>query len=444
MNTDDGTNEGTSQETTAADGGVEGAQATQTASAPPAPAPRLVRRPEGKVVAGVCSGLGAYTGIDPVAWRIGFVVLALVSGVGLVAYLIAWVVTPMADPGEPTPVAAPSDPIRARRWVGVAAIVLGAILLFNRIWDLDNGFFWGFLLIGIGVAMWGRELTGGPSDPPPARPIAPPPPAAPPPPPPPPPPPGGPGGGGEPPMTQAASSAPRPPRRREHSVLGRVVVGAAALAIGIAVLLDNLSIVNVTPFAMILTLLLIVGAGLLVGTWWGRARWLIAPGILLTVALLSVALVPSSFRGGYGERVWRPTSVAELRDSYEWVAGDVLLDMSDLDLDEASERVDVSIGFGEVLVIVPEDATVVVDAHVQGGELHLFDGLIGQGWDVRQTTRRQGERDGGRLVLDADVGFGELRIRESFEQDRTAPRGSSSNRRSGSFDFRFDFDREER
>lgn len=227
-------------------------------------------------------------------------------------------------------------------------------------------------------------------------------------------------------------------------MLGRVVVGAAALAIGIAVLLDNLSIVAVTPFAMILTLLLIVGAGLLVGTWWGRARWLIAPGVLLTVALLSVALVPSSFRGGYGERVWRPTSVAELRDSYEWVAGDVLLDMTDVDLAGRSERIALDVGFGEVLVIVPEEATVVVNSHVQGGELHLFDGLTGSGWDVRQTSRRQGERDGGQLVLDADLGFGELRIRESFEQDRTAPRSSSSDRRSGSFDFRFDFDREER
>ena len=42
-------------------------------------------------------------------------------------------------------------------------------------------------------------------------------------------------------------------------------------------------------------LLLIVGAGLLVGTWWGRARWLIFPGVVVAMLLGGSAFLPTNF-----------------------------------------------------------------------------------------------------------------------------------------------------
>jgi len=47
-------------------------------------------------VAGVCSGLAAYFGIDPTFVRIAFVILTLINGIGILAYLILWLIVPMA------------------------------------------------------------------------------------------------------------------------------------------------------------------------------------------------------------------------------------------------------------------------------------------------------------------------------------------------------------
>ncbi len=46
------------------------------------------------MIAGVCGGLGEYFGVDPVLFRVLFVVLTLVGGTALVAYIILWVVIP--------------------------------------------------------------------------------------------------------------------------------------------------------------------------------------------------------------------------------------------------------------------------------------------------------------------------------------------------------------
>jgi len=47
------------------------------------------------MLAGVCGGLGKFFGIDPVWFRLGFVIAALPGGVpGIVAYLICWIVIP--------------------------------------------------------------------------------------------------------------------------------------------------------------------------------------------------------------------------------------------------------------------------------------------------------------------------------------------------------------
>ncbi|MCP2335529.1 PspC domain-containing protein [Actinomadura rupiterrae] len=51
--------------------------------------PRLARRTEGRFLAGVCSGLGASTSIDPVVYRVGFGVLTLAHGQGILLYILA-------------------------------------------------------------------------------------------------------------------------------------------------------------------------------------------------------------------------------------------------------------------------------------------------------------------------------------------------------------------
>lgn len=57
---------------------------------------RLYRNPDDVVIAGVCSGLAAYLGVDVVIVRIAFILLAFVNGFGILAYIIFWMSMPEA------------------------------------------------------------------------------------------------------------------------------------------------------------------------------------------------------------------------------------------------------------------------------------------------------------------------------------------------------------
>ena len=55
---------------------------------------RLYRSQTDRVLFGVCGGLGKYFGIDPVIFRILFVIFLFIDGVGLIAYLIMILIIP--------------------------------------------------------------------------------------------------------------------------------------------------------------------------------------------------------------------------------------------------------------------------------------------------------------------------------------------------------------
>ena len=87
--------------------------ATQPMAEGPRPR-KLTRSASDRVFGGVSGGLGRYFDIDPIIFRIGFVVLALAGGAGLLAYLAAWLLVPSdAVPGQE-----PADRSRAATIVG--------------------------------------------------------------------------------------------------------------------------------------------------------------------------------------------------------------------------------------------------------------------------------------------------------------------------------------
>ena len=45
-------------------------------------------------IAGVCGGIGEYFGIDPTIVRLGFVLLSLMVGGGLLVYILAAIILP--------------------------------------------------------------------------------------------------------------------------------------------------------------------------------------------------------------------------------------------------------------------------------------------------------------------------------------------------------------
>ena len=55
---------------------------------------RLYRYSKDFILGGVCGGLAEYFEIDPVIVRIAFVILALMGGIGIVAYILLWIIVP--------------------------------------------------------------------------------------------------------------------------------------------------------------------------------------------------------------------------------------------------------------------------------------------------------------------------------------------------------------
>lgn len=55
---------------------------------------KLFRSLKDKMIAGVCSGIGEYLGVDPTIVRLAFVALSFLGGGGALAYLILWIIIP--------------------------------------------------------------------------------------------------------------------------------------------------------------------------------------------------------------------------------------------------------------------------------------------------------------------------------------------------------------
>jgi phage shock protein C len=58
---------------------------------------RLLRIGQGRLVAGVCTGLAAYFGVDVNLVRLAFGVLTVFYGLGVLLYLIGWLILPEED-----------------------------------------------------------------------------------------------------------------------------------------------------------------------------------------------------------------------------------------------------------------------------------------------------------------------------------------------------------
>jgi phage shock protein C len=64
---------------------------------------QLYRSREGRMVAGVCAGLGDYFGVDPTIVRLVFAAFTVFAGMGILLYLVAWVLIP--EQGETSSIA---------------------------------------------------------------------------------------------------------------------------------------------------------------------------------------------------------------------------------------------------------------------------------------------------------------------------------------------------
>ncbi|MFN2198474.1 MAG: PspC domain-containing protein [Anaerolineales bacterium] len=61
------------------------------------PRNKLRRSRSSRVIAGVCGGLGEFFGINPIWFRLGFLLALIPGGVpGLLLYFLAWIIMPGA------------------------------------------------------------------------------------------------------------------------------------------------------------------------------------------------------------------------------------------------------------------------------------------------------------------------------------------------------------
>ena len=55
---------------------------------------KLYRSRDNRMIAGVAAGIGNYLNVDPTLVRIVFVLLAFANGIGILLYLILWLIVP--------------------------------------------------------------------------------------------------------------------------------------------------------------------------------------------------------------------------------------------------------------------------------------------------------------------------------------------------------------
>ncbi len=110
---------------------------------------RLERSRDDRWLAGVCGGLGRYFGIHPAFYRVGFVVLTLLGGSGILVYLAAYVVIPAE--GEPDSIAGEALRHRGQRpWPLIALSILavaGVVLLSRATVHAPGDAFWVLLFV---------------------------------------------------------------------------------------------------------------------------------------------------------------------------------------------------------------------------------------------------------------------------------------------------------
>jgi phage shock protein PspC (stress-responsive transcriptional regulator) len=122
---------------------------------------RLERSRSDRMLAGVSGGLARYFDLSPAFYRVGFVVLALLGGAGVLIYLAAVLVIP--DEGEQDSIAARA--LRERRerpWqvigLGLVAAAIAVLLSRATLWPAGDAA-WVLVLLAGALILWTQRRT---------------------------------------------------------------------------------------------------------------------------------------------------------------------------------------------------------------------------------------------------------------------------------------------
>jgi phage shock protein C len=119
---------------------------------------RVYKIGQGRVIDGVCGGFARYVGIDPIWVRIGWALLSLAGGIGIIAYLVGMYFFPRSEAGEVRRQQA-SQRARSPLIAGIILISVGVLIILRAVGVLSYGF-WGAWHVAW-VILWPLSLIAG-------------------------------------------------------------------------------------------------------------------------------------------------------------------------------------------------------------------------------------------------------------------------------------------
>ena len=347
----------------------------------------------------MASGIADRLGVGPVWIRLAFVVLSFGAGAGLLLYGALWWLLPRDD----MPTSGAEEFVRkfprAPAWAGRLVLLGGIAVLATQIAQNGDGRGWspplvlGVILVAFGVALFRHDLVHSegtdenvprPVVPMPSEEVVPP--------------------------STAIPAPSRARRSRERSRLGVLTAGSAMIAVSVAVLLDGLGAITLDVGRFPALALVVLGFGLLVGAWWGRARGAIVLGVLVLPVAFVLSLIHLPFGEEIASRTLYPRHADPFPDSQRLLAGDLSLDLTRADLGGSFHSLRIELGAGAVQLIVPRDVTVHLVAEVGMGGLRVTGYADRLGVDLSRDITLPGTPGGGKVTIRVDQGIGSLDV----------------------------------
>jgi hypothetical protein len=200
---------------------------------------------------------------------------------------------------------------------------------------------------------------------------------------------------------ETPAGKPRPPARP-------IGWGLALIAAGVLWLLHLAGVTIdwqlVLPIAIIAT-----GLVLLIGGRHVARGGLIGLGLALTAVALVTSVTPVQVSATAGDRLHTVTDRTQLDSSYRLGAGTLTLDLRELELPPGTTELHASVTLGELVVRVPDDATVTGTGSTLAGEVVSF-GRTTEGLAPRDALDDPGTDAGPILDLDLRTGLGRIEV----------------------------------
>lgn len=378
---------------------------TPVAPVAPAEAP-LRRRASHRLVAGVAGGLADYYRTRPIWFRLLFggsalatLLAALMDDVELIAilafaatavYLLLWWLVPREDLPESAAQRLGRRYPSAGRWPGLILLGIGLAVLLAQLGVWRGDVVVAFALIGAGVLLYRREESSPRVEP-----------------------------AERPPTATIAQPLPLPLPPRERSALGWMTIGVAMLVVGGALIWANAADATPRLVGVPALALLVVSAGLLIGTVYGRARWLVLPAILLVPIVLMTSVVRLPLEGRFGGLNASPGTLAEAAGPYRVSVGRISIDLTQFEEQDVFLTLSASAAIGDIWIVVPYDAHVVAQGYTGYGSVQVGDEGFDSGIEVSfRSSSEPRWGDGMTVDLTLEAGLGSVNVYRDYPTRR--------------------------